>query len=635
MTASTIQLAGFAQPTVVASQDIFYSASAVTGVEQKPTAQQLQTFIQAPIANSTLTAAASLTGTETVPIGKGGLFQTTLTAIAAWILAGAKLTGTPVAPTAVAGTNTTQVATTAYATAADAALQVAMQTYANNAVAAMQTTLETYVNTQIAAAGGIGTGGGTGGASASGTTLPPATQLIDSNLAVWTVVGGVIKINGANAGTSSDCIRLIYFNGVIYQEDYANLFWKWVSSAWVATTNPLTVTPSASGTVVPTSGSSLTDAYGNTWTLSSGVPAQNGYADPTGMTGISTILYYNSLIYVESAASVWSVWQGGAWTTTTDPRIVGPTIALPYYAINAHYIQGGIFSSIPLATQAALIQTFQPNGKMGCRQDCYNASDLATIANTVVPGMGAVPVIACFIPNMGTTVANTYSSCHALGITAAQLLAGKIPMLEIGNEWDIASLTIAGTINTTDGNLPSQYDQASMALYMAAMRGVIDGFRSIDTTGKTLLGVNNTYIHIGFLKMLVQGTLPDGTAATYGAIPFDIITWHDYQTGGDMDSTDGFNGVQNLFTEIAALTSKPIWFSEIGGGDPSVTNSQIVTYLGVALPEMIAHAQCAGCCYYELYDFEAAYGLYSMSGSTPTAKPQVATLKAFIAANPR
>jgi hypothetical protein len=123
-TPGTIQVNEFPPTGSVANSDIFYSQNVNTGQEQKTTALQIQQYVQAPIANSTLTAVPSLNGTETFPLGKAGLFQTTLTKIAQFVLnpiatagsaAAASLTGTEVFPFSQAGglvqTTLSQIAT--------------------------------------------------------------------------------------------------------------------------------------------------------------------------------------------------------------------------------------------------------------------------------------------------------------------------------------------------------------------------------------------------------------------------------------------------------------------------------------------------------------------------------------------
>ena len=84
-------------------------------------------------------------------------------------------------------------------------------------------------------------------ASASGTTIPSATKIIDSSAAVWTVTAGAVSENGALAGYSKGVSLLLYDNHVIYQENSAGGWWSWNGSTWVASTAPRK-TPSANGT---------------------------------------------------------------------------------------------------------------------------------------------------------------------------------------------------------------------------------------------------------------------------------------------------------------------------------------------------------------------------------------------------
>jgi hypothetical protein len=81
------QLADFPPTGQVSATDLIYSATGTAvSVEQATTVAQLQTFMMAPIANSTLQSVTSLSGAETVPIGRSGLFQTSITKIAQWLI---------------------------------------------------------------------------------------------------------------------------------------------------------------------------------------------------------------------------------------------------------------------------------------------------------------------------------------------------------------------------------------------------------------------------------------------------------------------------------------------------------------------------------------------------------------------
>ena len=78
--------------------------------------------------------------------------------------------------------------------------------------------------------------------SVSPTSIPPATQIVDSHLDVWTVSGGQAYENG-QLTPSSGVILLLYAAGIVYQENLHHDWWLWRNGVWVATSAPL-VTPS-------------------------------------------------------------------------------------------------------------------------------------------------------------------------------------------------------------------------------------------------------------------------------------------------------------------------------------------------------------------------------------------------------
>src|SRR5579875_654374 len=48
-------------------------------------------------------------------------------------------------------------------------------------------------------------------ASASGTIIPPASSIIDSTGAIWTLSNGVVYRNGAKAGNTYNTSLIIYY----------------------------------------------------------------------------------------------------------------------------------------------------------------------------------------------------------------------------------------------------------------------------------------------------------------------------------------------------------------------------------------------------------------------------------------
>jgi hypothetical protein len=76
--------------------------------------------------------------------------------------------------------------------------------------------------------------------SLAGTTIPPATQIIDNQLNVWTVSGGVVYRNSATAGFSANVVKL-YWNGTsVFQQNAAGGWWMWTGTDWADSSSPET-----------------------------------------------------------------------------------------------------------------------------------------------------------------------------------------------------------------------------------------------------------------------------------------------------------------------------------------------------------------------------------------------------------
>ena len=80
-----------------------------------------------------------------------------------------------------------------------------------------------------------------GTASPDGTTLPPATQIVDAQGVLWTLSGQLILRNGAHAAGGTG-VRILWLRGTIYVLGSDNSrWWRWNGSGWtfVGTTQPL------------------------------------------------------------------------------------------------------------------------------------------------------------------------------------------------------------------------------------------------------------------------------------------------------------------------------------------------------------------------------------------------------------
>ena len=341
-----------------------------------------------------------------------------------------------------------------------------------------------------------------------------------------------------------------------------------------------------------------------------------------GAFSTSLTLAAGSYALTATAGTATPVAVSGTVTAVVNP----PSVDL-YWGADIHPVQGGIYASRSVAQQKADCQQI---GLTTVCADAYTLGDCSTLAG-LIPQWAPITLVPELIPVSGTLSGSTttmYNNMKSFGAAAASILAGS-PLVVFGNEDDIVAF-LGGNV---DGTLPSQFNATQTGLYLAAYSGFADGWHSVDTGRTTKLAINGTYIHTGWLEMLVNGTLPNGSAAPHGAPDVDAYTWHDYETGGNPASTSGYSGVVDLFTAIAAITSKPIYLSETGKGDPSVSSSTVSSYINSIFPEVLAQTQWKGNWYYELYDFsDGAYGLRDASGNI---KPEGTALKNLIAANPR
>jgi len=164
------------------------------------------------------------------------------------------------------------------------------------------------------------TSGGGGGASPDGTTVPPASQIVDNVGAVWTIgANQVILRNGVQAagGYGSE---ILWKNTTIYVLGTDSNWWQWTGSGWinVGPAQPGSgQTPSPDGTTDPPA-AQIVDNLGAVWTigasqviLRNGVQAAGGYG--------SKILWQNTTIYVLGTDNNWWQWTGSGWSN------VGPT----------------------------------------------------------------------------------------------------------------------------------------------------------------------------------------------------------------------------------------------------------------------------------------------------------------------
>jgi hypothetical protein len=178
--------------------------------------------------------------------------------------------------------------------------------------------------------------------SSNGATIPSNASLCDNANNTWTVVSGVVQINGANAGFTNQVIVLLWQNGTIYQENASHLWWKWSNNAWVSTPAP----ESLSNASIPPS-PQLNDSQGNYWTVSGGIIYLNGNQQ-VGTQNVVLLLYYNRVMYQKNSAGGWWLWNG-SWVATTDPRAT--TIVAQHSGKCLDVTGGGTATALASGTQ--------------------------------------------------------------------------------------------------------------------------------------------------------------------------------------------------------------------------------------------------------------------------------------------
>ena len=163
----------------------------------------------------------------------------------------------------------------------------------------------------------IATAPSSGSVSPDGTVVPTVSQIIDGSGAVWTIgAGGVILRNGTSAAGGLGS-QILWKSNNIYVFGVDGNWWQWTGSGWinVGRTTPggtSTGSPSADGTIVPTTASQIVDNAGAVWTIGSGgTILRNGTAAAGGFG--SQILWKSSTIYVLGTDANWWQWTGSGW----------------------------------------------------------------------------------------------------------------------------------------------------------------------------------------------------------------------------------------------------------------------------------------------------------------------------------
>jgi hypothetical protein len=390
---------------------------------------------------------------------------------------------------------------------------------------------------------------------------------------------------------------------------------------------------SISGTAIPPA-TSINDASGAVWTVQNGVIYRAGVR--TVSSDVTLLLWYSGVIYQENAYNAWWKWQNNSWVSASDPRVttppvVTPTSAVQFYGVNGHYNDGGPYTS----NIAQQVKDMQAMGIKSIRQDANSMSDMTTLAN-LIPQFAPIVIQPIFnvYPSASTSETSAYNAYHAYGVTLAGQFAGKVPVIELMNEPEVQYFP-SEPANNGQNITDMAASNSAWPAFRGAVRGFIDGFRSVDTTKKTLIASPSVgWLHYGILNGLWNGTAPDGTSG-HPTARWDLTNYHWYQDDGDIENAGNTN--TNVLQYLKTAYALPIMMTEIGV-QVSESESAIDSYVSTETSFYASSASkygIVGFNWYELYNFQNMngfyMGLYSAQGVQNAGR--AAAMKSVIAAS--
>ena len=163
-------------------------------------------------------------------------------------------------------------------------------------------------------------------ASPNGTTIPPATEIVDGSGNIWTMPSlksprNIIYKNGNPTTGDGGHVLVLYDNGTMYAANTGNVWYQLTGFRWTYIASGVP-NPSASRTTIPLA-PAIVDGSGNVWTMPSlkspgNIIYKNGNPT-TGNGGHVLVLYDNGTMYAANTGNVWYQLTGSGWTYIASP----------------------------------------------------------------------------------------------------------------------------------------------------------------------------------------------------------------------------------------------------------------------------------------------------------------------------
>ena len=469
-------------------------------------------------------------------------------------------------------------------------------------------------------------------ASGNGTAMPPASSLVDSSGNTWTMTGGSVYRNGTLAGNNYNVTLAMCYNGNIYVENTSNQWFQWTGTAWQSCMDPRVSTTSADGTTMPPA-SSIIDWTGATWTVKSGVIYKNGAV--VGINyNVSLVLWYGGKVYCQNTSGQWyaNVSTSAQWLACSDPRTAVAATAGSFYGVNGHYD----YTYTPAQIVSALKGLGCTSYRVGCTADANQLNAVINLAKAFqTAGMTLLVLINQGLRDSSNKLfaseSAAYSAAYSTASTVANALKSYgVTLYECGNELTRDSAIILNS--TYAGTQAGDFNNTNWPVMRGAMRGMIDGVKSAQSTAKC--GINFCVADIGASDALWEGTQPDGSSG-YSKVRWDITTWHNYEVYGDLFDigTDGAGAGFDLPTYCKARYGVPFFVTEWNTG-PEQTQAYRSNYISSQLSGFYQARKThniQAVMYYVLDSGDNTYGIM-LNGAQ--LNPPYSSFKSFTAANP-
>jgi hypothetical protein len=467
-------------------------------------------------------------------------------------------------------------------------------------------------------------------ASPNNTTIPPATSIVDTGGAIWTLVNGVVYQNGATAGVNYNVALVLYFGNSVYHKTNSGVFFCWMGSFWSLTRDPRLGGTSPDGTAIP-SATYIIDSSNNVWTVVGGVIYRNNQT--VGNTyNVSLLLWYGGKIW-HIGTNVFFVLSGNdTWVRCSDPRIPTAATVGSFYGMNGHFDYTYTPAQIVSMLKALGCTTY----RVGTGADSGQLNALLGLAQAFkAAGMTLFVLIDHSLTdssgNLFSNESVAYSAARATGATVAGALAPYgVTIYECGNELTRQNSTVMNF--TYAGTKVTDFNNTNWPIMRGVMRGLIDGVKSIQPNAKC--GINFCVADTGASDALWDGMQPDGSGG-HPVVRWDITTWHNYEVYGDIFNIgqDGASPGFDLPTYCKARYGVPFIISE-WNANPEDSQTFRGTYITSHLGEFYQARKTHNIQSVIYFELDSGNNTWGVVNNGVALNPPFSAFASFTAANP-